>query len=93
MGNKIKEARLLIVKYLFEVAKQNGITQKEIQAATGIDQANISKMLSGQHCPNMDTFLKICDVVGVYIFIEEKNSKEPIAEIMRRRWERPDQSN
>ena len=84
---------MLIVKYLFEVAKLNSITQKDIEAATGIDQANLSKMLNGQHCPSLDTFIKICDVVGVFLFIEDKQSNKPLAQLMRERWENPDQEN
>ncbi|MBK9258091.1 MAG: helix-turn-helix transcriptional regulator [Saprospiraceae bacterium] len=70
---KIKQSRLLLLKYLFQIAQHRGITQKDIEAATGIDQANLSKMLNGKYCPSVDVFLKIAEFVGVDISLQIKD--------------------
>ncbi|MBK9258150.1 MAG: helix-turn-helix transcriptional regulator [Saprospiraceae bacterium] len=70
---KIKESRLLLLKYVFQAAYDKGITQKDIEAKTGIDQANLSKMLNGKFCPSVDVFLKIAEFVGVDISLQIKD--------------------
>ena len=44
-----------------------GLTQKELGAKCGIDEANIRKYESGKQKPKIDTLKKIADALGVQI--------------------------
>lgn len=58
--------------------KQRGLTQLQLQLATGIEQSLISKFESGQRIPPTDTLLVLADFYGVsidYILIRTDNPK------------------
>lgn len=58
--------------------KQRGLTQLQLQLATGIEQSLISKFESGQRIPPMDTLLVLADFYGVsidYILMRTDNPK------------------
>ena len=58
--------------------KQRGLTQLQLQLATGIEQSLISKFESGQRIPPTDTLLVLADFYGVsidYILMRTDNPK------------------
>ena len=58
--------------------KQGGLTQLQLQLATGIEQSLISKFESGQRIPPTDTLLVLADFYGVsidYILMRTDNPK------------------
>ena len=58
--------------------KQRGLTQLQLQLATGIEQSLISKFESGQRIPPTDTLLVLADFYGVsidYILMRTDNLK------------------
>lgn len=58
IGNKIREARKA-------ANNGKGMTQKELGALCGIDEANIRKYESGRQKPKIETLQKIGDALGV----------------------------
>ncbi|MEN9370675.1 MAG: helix-turn-helix protein [Bacteroidota bacterium] len=69
---KIKTARLLLLKFISERMADAGINQVKLSELTEINQANLSKILSGKRTPTLDTFLKLCQALEIRIFLESK---------------------
>lgn len=59
--------------------KANGLTQKEVSAATGIDRGNLAKFETGKLQLSLPTMLRLCRVLNCNLSItfnmEEINSK------------------
>lgn len=83
----------MLCQYLKEVAAERGITHEMIAERTGFQRANVSRMLAGKYSPTLDNFLTLCQAIGVYVFIIDKTDDSPLAETMRKRWDRPGQVN
>lgn len=86
---KIVEARIMLCNYLASLAKEKGLSTYKLAEMTGFKQPNVHRMLAGKYSPSLDNFIKLCDAIGVYIFILEKESQDDLAQIMRDRWRRP----
>ncbi|MBK7360656.1 MAG: helix-turn-helix transcriptional regulator [Saprospiraceae bacterium] len=69
---KIKTARLLLLKFISERMSETGVSQLKLSELTGINQANLSKILSGKNTPTLDTFIKLCQALEIRIFLESK---------------------
>jgi transcriptional regulator with XRE-family HTH domain len=54
------------------------ITQEQIAEKTGLLQTNISRIFLLKYRPRIDTFVSICDAVGVNFFIEDKSGKSEL---------------
>lgn len=85
---KIEEARKLLCAHLGELAKEQGLTHQQIADATGFQRNSVTRMLSGRFPPTLDSFLKLCDAIGVYIFVEPKDADTEMATLMRNRHKR-----
>ena len=83
---KYLAARLMLCKYLAQVAREKGITQEMISEKTGFTQPNVSRMLQGKYSPSLDNFMKIAESVGVYFFIIDKNADDDLVDMMKTRW-------
>lgn len=59
-----------IVKMLIEAREYRGITQKELEIITGIDQATISKVETGVREPGIRVLQKIANGLGFTIKLE-----------------------
>ena len=62
------EATLIL--YLKEVAGRKGFSTYHIAEQTGIDRAQVSKILNGQKSPTISTLFKICYVLKVRVAVE-----------------------
>lgn len=83
---KAVQARLMLCDYLKELAKEKGITHKQIAEKTGFMENNVSRMLAGKYAPTLDNFIILCDAINTYFFIIDKNANEEAANLMRNRW-------
>lgn len=84
----------MLCSYLQEVATKHNVTHDMIAERTGFQRSNVSRMLSGKYSPSLDNFIKLCDAIGVYLFIIDKDSTgSDLAETMRTRWKREGESN
>ena len=90
---KIIEARKMLCRYLGDTARERGISTYEIAEKTGFDRPNVSRMLNGHYAPTMDNFIKLCDAIGVYIFIVDKEGEGDLVEMMKERWKRKGDDN
>lgn len=86
---KAVQARLMLCDYLRELAKEKGITHKQIAEKTGFMENNVSRMLSGKYAPSLDNFIILCDAINTYFFIIDKDADNDLVEIMRNRWQLP----
>ncbi len=58
-----------IRKLIIHARTEAGLTQKQLSEKTGLSQANISRIESGQAMPNLGTLKKIADSVGKKLVI------------------------
>jgi transcriptional regulator with XRE-family HTH domain len=90
---KYLAARKVLLDFVASTAQEKGITQEEIARRTGFTQSNVSRMLSGRYPPSLDNFMKLCEAVDLYIFIEPKSSDSDLATLMRNRHRRKGDTN
>lgn len=74
MPNKLnpESTRKSLLQSISETAKEKGITQEMLSEKTGFCQSNISRILAGKYPPTLDSFLKLCEAVGVKIKLVDK---------------------
>lgn len=60
--------RYQLVKYLKELRKAKGITQKELAQKMGCSQQGISKLEHYNNNTTLDTFLSYCHYLGIDVF-------------------------
>lgn len=60
----------LIAARLAEIAKERGITQKQISETSGIRETTISRILTGKFAANSAYLCRIADAVGVRIIFD-----------------------
>jgi transcriptional regulator with XRE-family HTH domain len=83
---KYKTARLMLCRYLHQLAKDKGITQDDIAEKTGFTRNNVSRMLSGKYAPSLDNFIRLAEAVDCYFFVIDKKADEETTEMMQDRW-------
>jgi len=59
-----------IVFRLSEIAKDRGISQKDISKESGLPQKTVSLILTGKSVPNLDRLCRIADAIGVRIVFD-----------------------
>ena len=62
---KFKKKSLEQLECLRAYAKANGMTDQAIADLLGLQREGVSRMLSGKHIPRLDTFMRLCHVVGL----------------------------
>lgn len=90
---KYREARKILIKYVFDTAKAKGITHEMIAEKTGWHRSNVTRMAAGHYSPSLDNFLKFAECAGVYFFLEDKDGDGEMTKIMRDRHKRPADEN
>jgi transcriptional regulator with XRE-family HTH domain len=63
MGNVRDE----IAKNILYYRKKAGMTQKELADAVGAKKSSVSNWELAQNSPDIDTFVKVCTVLGVSV--------------------------
>lgn len=66
-----------LINSLIKARVESGLTQKELSERSGINQANISKIESGDSSPSLKTMKKLADAMDMELRIEfvPKNNK------------------
>ncbi len=59
---------------LIELRERRGMTQAELAVATGIDQADISRIERGSANPTEKTLLRIADALGADLRLVERTA-------------------
>ena len=65
-------AIFLIVGHLRDLRREQGITQYELAAKTGIKQSNIARMENGGRLPNITTLIKLGRALGYNLYWGKK---------------------
>lgn len=63
-----RRCQMLTNRFSFNLSRQlsiKGISQRELAIQTGIPEANISRYINGLRLPKLDTFIIICEALGV----------------------------
>ena len=63
------DARVAIINEMIKAREENGITQKQLEAMSGVKQPVISRMEKGTTDPQLSTVLKILNYLGKTIKI------------------------
>jgi len=91
MGSKINpeliEVRKIIGSWIKEIRESKGMSQTQLAKEMDIDQSTISKIESGQWAVSIDNIARLSNILDFYIFLIPKDSKDPLAKTMRKRWE------
>ena len=64
------EPEFSIVQALIDARKESGLTQKQLSERTGIAQADISKLESGNGNPSVKTLQRLAAGMGMRVKIE-----------------------
>ena len=64
------EAEFQIIRGIIEGRKATGLTQEQLSKATGIDQANISKLQNGTANPSLRTLKRLAAGMGMALKVE-----------------------
>jgi len=71
-----KERALAQLECVRAKAKEKGYTDQYIAEKMGMSRPNVTRMLSGKHLPRLDTFMLLCDTVGVPLIDVCKKKKK-----------------
>lgn len=66
------EPEFAIVQVMIDARKKSGLTQKQLAERTGIAQADISKLESGNGNPSIKTLQRLAAGMGMRVKIEFK---------------------
>ena len=58
------EVRVAIINEMIKAREENGITQKQLEAMSGVTQPVISRMEKGTTDPQLSTVLKVLNSLG-----------------------------
>lgn len=64
------QPELDVIRALVEARISQNLTQKELAARTGIDQADISKLENGTRNPSLNLLKQLADGMGMVLRIE-----------------------
>ena len=78
---------LVLVYLLREIALDKGITHRQIAEKSGLQPGNVSRILTGRYVPRLDIFLKVAQAIGVNFFLEDRESRSDLNQMMERAME------
>jgi transcriptional regulator with XRE-family HTH domain len=80
------EARKMIAGFIRNRRIELKISQEELAEKTQLGIATIRRFEAGKFWINIKTLLIICNALEMYFFLEEKDSEQELAAMMRNRW-------
>ncbi|MBN1983553.1 MAG: helix-turn-helix transcriptional regulator [Chitinivibrionales bacterium] len=63
------DLRIALIGELIKARKERGITQRELEAMSGVRQPIIARMENGKTTPNVSTVLKVLAPLGKTLYI------------------------
>ncbi len=58
------DLRVALITSLIEARKEKGLTQRDLEALSGVKQPQIARMEKGDTSPQLDTVLKVLAAMG-----------------------------
>lgn len=75
-GQEMRRRQLLDASDLGDVIRSHrermGIAQHELASMAGIDAGNLSKIERGTRRSHLDTYLRLCAILGIDLFAEPR---------------------
>lgn len=62
-----------LIRQVVAARKSQGLTQKKLADIVGVSQQEISRLECEKHIPNLSSFIKILEAVGLEIKLEKKD--------------------
>ena len=78
---------MLLVSSLREIAKEKGVTHKQIGERTNMHKTHVSRMFSMRYPPSLREFVKVAQALEVNFFVEDKEAKTNLSVIFERAME------
>ena len=78
----VHEARQVAVR-LAELREEANLSQRQAAKHAGVDQADLSRIESGQVTPSLPTLLRLLDAVGGTLIVVSRRSSPPSPESSR----------
>ena len=75
----VHEARQMIAR-LVELREAANLSQRQAAKRAGVDQADLSRIESGQVTPSLPTLLRLLDVVGATLIVARRRSVSPTSQ-------------
>lgn len=63
------DLRVALIGELIKARKERGLSQRELEALSGVKQPVIARMENGSTVPNLNTILKVLDPLGKTLYI------------------------
>ena len=73
MSNKPPAPALRIQTALFEFARKQGLTQKQIAEKAGLPEQTVSRLATGKNVGTLHTLFQIADGIGADIIVVHSN--------------------
>ena len=73
MSNKLPAPALRIQTALFEFARKQGLTQKQIAEKAGLPEQTVSRLATGKNVGTLPTLSQIADGIGAEIIVVHSN--------------------
>lgn len=74
----MKEQGFALMQIIKSIAEQKEITNYKLSFATGIGLTSLARYFSNENLPSLETFLKLCKVLDINIFLEDTSSDSEI---------------
>ena len=65
------DLRVALIGELIKARKERGLSQRELEALSGVKQPVIARMENGSTVPNLNTILKVIAPLGKTLYIGE----------------------
>lgn len=66
------EKEYALIRQVVEARKNKGLTQKNLADIVGVSQQEISRLECEKHVPNLISFIRILEALGLEIKLEKK---------------------
>lgn len=84
--NTVKEFGKVIGKTIEARRKELKITQEQLAEMIGVHFTTINRLENAKFSPRLELFARVCHALDLFFFVEEKDSKEKLSQLMRDRW-------
>lgn len=84
---QILEVRKLVGSWIRAIREDKGLTQQDVAKLLEVDDTTISKIEAGRWAVSIDYIARLSVALDFFIFLVPKESEDPLAKVMRDRWD------
>ncbi|HEX9240982.1 MAG TPA: helix-turn-helix domain-containing protein [Anaeromyxobacter sp.] len=82
-------AHYRLAREIFDLRKAAGLTQRQLAASSGVQQADISRIEAGDANPTLATIAALAYALGAEVTLERRADRKAVGERQRRASKRP----